>query len=109
MNDDDEPVFKRSKWGTNRYYYNPRNPLGLTLIVISLLFAGTALILMANRAGPFRPPHDPAPWSPPPFDYSWPPRSRPPTTPAPTPGTTSTPTHRGAGGPGAGAGYTASA
>ncbi|MEU4949041.1 hypothetical protein [Streptomyces lavendulae] len=80
MNDDDEPVFKRSKWGTNRYYYNPRNPLGLTLIVISLLFAGTALILMANRAGPFRPPPDPAPWSPPPFDYSWPPHSSPPTT-----------------------------
>ncbi|WP_327381768.1 MULTISPECIES: hypothetical protein [unclassified Streptomyces] len=90
MNDDDEPVFKRSKWGTNRYYCNPRNPLGLTLIVISLLFAGTALILMANRAGPFKPTPVPPPWSPPPINYSWPPPSSTPA-PATTPGTTTTP------------------
>lgn len=43
MNYDREPVFKRSKWGTQRYYYNPRNPIGLTLIIVSLLFAGTMM------------------------------------------------------------------
>ncbi|KOV18961.1 hypothetical protein ADK90_19060 [Streptomyces sp. XY413] len=61
---DDEPVFKRSKWGTNRYYYNPRNPVGLALTVITVLVVGTMLILMANRAGPFEPPPAPAPWNP---------------------------------------------
>ncbi|MFD7976339.1 hypothetical protein [Streptomyces sp. NPDC059071] len=35
MNRDDEPVFKKSAWGTNRYYYNPRNPIGLGLIITS--------------------------------------------------------------------------
>ncbi|WP_405486618.1 hypothetical protein [Streptomyces sp. NBC_00096] len=90
MNHDDEPVFKRSKWGTNRYYYNPANPLGLALIVISLLFAATMLILMANRVGPFKPTPAPAPWSPPPIDHSW---TRPSSTPSPGPtwDTTNTP------------------
>ncbi|MCX4807709.1 hypothetical protein OG594_39985 [Streptomyces sp. NBC_01214] len=79
MQYDDEPVFKRSKWGTNRYYYNPDNPVGLALIVITLLFVGTMMILMANRAGPFKPAPDPAPWSPPPYEYSRPsPSSSPP-------------------------------
>ncbi|MFF4421663.1 hypothetical protein ACFY04_12895 [Streptomyces sp. NPDC001549] len=55
MPHDDEPVFKRSTWGTNRYYCNPDNPVGLSLIVISLVFAATMLILMSNRAGPFAP------------------------------------------------------
>ncbi|MFJ8016149.1 hypothetical protein [Streptomyces sp. NPDC096339] len=67
---DDEPVFKRSKWGTNRYYYNPRNPVGLALIVISLLFGGTMMILMANRAGPFAPEPEPPLPSPPPYHYA---------------------------------------
>ncbi|MFC9705254.1 hypothetical protein ACFTWD_31710 [Streptomyces sp. NPDC056943] len=75
MRHDDEPVFKRSKWGTSRYTYNPRNPVGLALIVISLLFAGTMMILMANRAGPFAPPPDPKPWNPPAYEHSWPPPS----------------------------------
>ncbi|MEV3856012.1 hypothetical protein AB0J38_17015 [Streptomyces sp. NPDC050095] len=35
----DDRVFIRSKWGTNRYVYNPHNPAGMTLIVGSLLFA----------------------------------------------------------------------
>ncbi|MFB0629629.1 hypothetical protein [Streptomyces sp. AB3(2024)] len=83
MNRDDEPVFKRSKWG-NRYHYNPHNPLGLALIIASLLFTATMLILMANRAGPFAPPPAPAPWSPPPFDRSWPPRPTAPLPPAPS-------------------------
>ncbi|WP_420078759.1 hypothetical protein ACN6AT_05780 [Streptomyces sp. JL4002] len=35
MRYDDEPVFRRSKWGTNRYHYNPHNPVGLALIIIT--------------------------------------------------------------------------
>ncbi|MFI1366738.1 hypothetical protein [Streptomyces griseochromogenes] len=76
--DDDEPVFKRSELGTNRYEYNPNNPVGLTLIVLTLVFAGVMLLLMHNHAGPFRPPEPtPAPsippddmsrWAPPPDD-----------------------------------------
>ncbi|PWK71311.1 hypothetical protein BCL76_104417 [Streptomyces sp. CG 926] len=62
---DDEPVFKRSKWGTNRYYYNPANPVGLALIVISLVFVVTMLILMTHRAGPFAPEHTPTGGNPP--------------------------------------------
>ncbi|MGW5344178.1 hypothetical protein [Streptomyces sp. NPDC004050] len=69
MRYDDEPVFRRSKWGTNRYYYNPHHPVGLALVIITLLFVGTMLFLMANRAGPFKPSPAPAPWSPPPYDY----------------------------------------
>ncbi|MFD4869394.1 hypothetical protein [Streptomyces sp. NPDC058412] len=84
MGHDDEPVFKRSQWGTNRYYYNPQNPVGLALIVITLLFAGTMMILMANRAGPFKPSPTPAttPWSPAPYDFS---RPSPSSSPAPWP------------------------
>ncbi|AZM92320.1 MULTISPECIES: hypothetical protein [Streptomyces] len=72
MRYDDEPVFRRSKWGTNRYSYNPHNSVGRALIIITLLFTGTMLILMANRAGPFKPSPTPAPWSPPPYDDSRP-------------------------------------
>ncbi len=36
---DDEPIFIRSHWGTSRYVYNPRNPIGVGLIIGSLLFA----------------------------------------------------------------------
>ncbi|MDJ0380152.1 hypothetical protein [Streptomyces sp. G-G2] len=75
MRYDDEPVFKRSKWGTNQYYYNPGNPVGRALIVITLIFAATMLILMANRAGPFKPEPAPTPWKPPAYDYQWPPPS----------------------------------
>ncbi|AXE23751.1 hypothetical protein C0216_10000 [Streptomyces globosus] len=35
----DEPVFVRSRWGTSRYVYNHRNPVGLALIVITPLIA----------------------------------------------------------------------
>ncbi|MFD9047908.1 hypothetical protein [Streptomyces zaomyceticus] len=73
MHHNDEPVFKRSKWGTNRYYYNPRNPVGLALIVITLIFVGTMMILMANRAGPFSAPPAPEPWNPPAYEQPWPP------------------------------------
>ncbi|MGW3329757.1 hypothetical protein ACWDF9_04295 [Streptomyces rubiginosohelvolus] len=31
--DGDEPIFIRSNWGTSRYVYNPRNPVGMGLII----------------------------------------------------------------------------
>ncbi|MFJ6615369.1 hypothetical protein ACIQPT_34410 [Streptomyces sp. NPDC091289] len=40
---DDEPIFVRSNWGTSRYVYNPNNPIGLGLIIGSLLFAAGAM------------------------------------------------------------------
>ncbi|MFE9045566.1 hypothetical protein ACFYOG_32270 [Streptomyces sp. NPDC007818] len=36
---DDEPVFVRSRWGTSRYVYNHRNPVGLALILLTSLLA----------------------------------------------------------------------
>ncbi|BAU87311.1 hypothetical protein SLA_6444 [Streptomyces laurentii] len=39
----EEPVFVRSKWGTNRYVYNVNNPVGRALIVLALLVAGGVL------------------------------------------------------------------
>ncbi|MFJ3877149.1 hypothetical protein ACIPW5_06795 [Streptomyces sp. NPDC090077] len=71
MRHDDEPVFIRSRWGTSRYTYNPRNPVGLALIIITLLFAGVMMILMANRAGPFAPTPAKEPWNPPAYEHSW--------------------------------------
>ncbi|MFC5173195.1 hypothetical protein [Streptomyces mutomycini] len=50
---DDEPVFIRSKWGTSRYVYNPDNPVGLALIIGSLLFAGVFMYVL----------HDDSSWS----------------------------------------------
>ncbi|WP_225833233.1 hypothetical protein [Streptomyces sp. NK08204] len=70
--DDNEPVFKRSKWGTNRYEYNPRNPVGFALIVVAIGFAVVMLLLMHNQAGPFAPPNPTtAPWSPTPDMSRW--------------------------------------
>ncbi|MGW5093851.1 hypothetical protein ACWEQ1_12445 [Streptomyces nodosus] len=73
MHDDDrEPVFKRSEWGTNRYVYNHRNPVGRALIVLSLGFAALVLLLMHNHAGPFAPtPHPTETWSRPPDMSPW--------------------------------------
>ncbi|MFE0644728.1 hypothetical protein ACFW2Y_24415 [Streptomyces sp. NPDC058877] len=51
----DEPVFKKSRWGTNRYVYNPRSPVGLFLIVASSVGVLVMILLMENRAGPFAP------------------------------------------------------
>lgn len=49
--DDHEPVFLRSEWGTNRYVYNHRNPVGRALIVLSLLFvAGLVFHLFAGAS-----------------------------------------------------------
>ncbi|MFF8191826.1 hypothetical protein ACF05L_13460 [Streptomyces bobili] len=70
MNNDDEPVFKKSAWGTNRYYYNPNNPIGLFLITASVALVMVMMVMMENRAGPFAPPSTPA-WSPPAYDESW--------------------------------------
>lgn len=48
---DAEPVFVRSAWGTNRYVYNPNDPVGRALIVGSVLFAiGGIYSLYASTA-----------------------------------------------------------
>ncbi|MFB7588992.1 hypothetical protein [Streptomyces sp. NPDC056169] len=67
----DEPVFKKSKWGTNRYVYNANNPIGLVLIIATSAFVIVMLVLMENRAGPFAPTPTPT-WSPPPSQDPWP-------------------------------------
>lgn len=40
---DDEQIFVRSAWGTSRYVYNPNHPIGVALIIGSLLFAAGGL------------------------------------------------------------------
>ncbi|MGA4979598.1 hypothetical protein [Streptomyces cinereoruber] len=66
----DEPVFKKSRWGTNRYVYNANNPVGLALIVISTVLCLGMLLLMENRAGPFAPTPEPT-WYPAPTEEAW--------------------------------------
>lgn len=73
--DDDEyePVFKKSTWGANRYVYNPNNPVGIVLIILSVVFALVMMFLMKEGKGPFEPPKE-TPWSPPINDspaYPW--------------------------------------
>ncbi|WP_097258971.1 hypothetical protein [Streptomyces sp. Ag109_G2-15] len=80
--DDNEPAFKRSKWGTNRYEYNPRNPMGFTLIVVAIGFAVVMLLLMHNHAGPFAPPD--TSWSPAPDMSRWAPPTEDPHAPTPS-------------------------
>ncbi|MFI9123212.1 hypothetical protein ACIGW0_28125 [Streptomyces bikiniensis] len=60
----DGPVFKKSRWGTNRYVYNADNPVGLALVVISTALGLVVLLLMENRVGPFAPTPEPT-WHPP--------------------------------------------
>ncbi|MFD5328386.1 hypothetical protein [Streptomyces sp. NPDC127092] len=45
----EEPVFVRSRWGTSRYVYNHRNPVGLALIILTPLVA--LGLLFGMRAG----------------------------------------------------------
>ncbi|MFB6988183.1 hypothetical protein ACFC0C_31590 [Streptomyces sp. NPDC056178] len=45
-NGQDERIFIRSKWGTNRYVYNPGHPVGRALIVGSLLFGLGGMYLL---------------------------------------------------------------
>ncbi|MEW9517388.1 hypothetical protein [Streptomyces tubercidicus] len=61
--DDYEPVFKKSNWGTNRYVYNPNNPVGVVLIILSVVFALVMMFMMKEQKGPFEPPKE-TPWSP---------------------------------------------
>lgn len=68
---DDEPLFKKSRWGTNRYVYNADNPIGLALIVGSVVFALVGILLMENKAGPFAPPEPSPSWSPPASQDPW--------------------------------------
>lgn len=45
---DDEPVFRRSRLGTNRYEYNPANPVGRALIVVTVIGVLIGLIVMGS-------------------------------------------------------------
>lgn len=45
---DDNRVFIRSRWGTNRYVYNVRNPVGLALTIGSLLAAAGFVFWMGH-------------------------------------------------------------
>ncbi|QES49902.1 hypothetical protein DEJ50_20830 [Streptomyces venezuelae] len=68
----DEPVFIRSKWGTNRYVYNPNNPVGRALIVIAVIVFIVFMVLIQTRSGPFAVPEDKG-WQPqPPATEPWP-------------------------------------
>lgn len=46
----DEPVFVRSKWGTARYVYNPKHPVGVALIVGSILLAVGGMVYINDGA-----------------------------------------------------------
>ncbi|MEU6888868.1 hypothetical protein ABZ918_27360 [Streptomyces viridosporus] len=48
-----EPVFIRSRWGTNRYVYNPHSPVGLALILLPFLVAAGVFLWL----------HDDGEWS----------------------------------------------
>ncbi|MGR3935413.1 hypothetical protein [Streptomyces sp. BRA346] len=61
--DDYEPVFKKSNWGTNRYVYNLNNPVGMALTIVSIAFMLVMMFLMQERKGPFERPEE-TPWSP---------------------------------------------
>ncbi|WP_345676436.1 hypothetical protein [Yinghuangia aomiensis] len=64
--DDDEPVFKKQKWGEPRYAYNPRNPVGMFLIVVSLVVAVVVLVSMRHKSPTESKPYAPYPST----DYS---------------------------------------
>ncbi|MEU9126155.1 hypothetical protein AB0C96_41205 [Streptomyces sp. NPDC048506] len=49
--DDADRIFVRSRWGTNRYVYNPHNPIGCALVVGSLLFAAGGMYLLKHDPG----------------------------------------------------------
>ncbi|WP_173098416.1 hypothetical protein [Actinomadura verrucosospora] len=54
MDDGDrEPVFRRRSAG--RYEYNPRNPVGAALIVVTVIAVIVGLLMMAGHTGPFAP------------------------------------------------------
>lgn len=52
MADDDhrEPVLVRSRWGTNRYVFNPANGIGLTLIALTLLAVAGGWFLVKENS-----------------------------------------------------------
>ncbi|MEU0933696.1 hypothetical protein [Embleya sp. NPDC005971] len=86
---DHEPVFKRNRWGPSPYVFNVRNPIGLALTVVTVVFVVVMLVLMNRRIGPFAPPASPDRTSP--DGWEWSPTGPPtpwipptPTTKAPT-------------------------
>ncbi|MFF7245136.1 hypothetical protein ACFZBU_14685 [Embleya sp. NPDC008237] len=89
---DDEPILKRNRWGPSPYVFNVRNPIGLALTVITVVFVVVMLVLMNRHMGPFARPS--APERPPSEGWEWSPTRQPtpwtpPTSPA-TPPTTPT-------------------
>ncbi|MDI3407814.1 hypothetical protein [Streptomyces cavernicola] len=88
--DDHEPVFKKSRWGTSRYVYNLNNPVGLALAIGSVLFAVVMMVMAENHAGPFAPPEPTqSPWhlpeDDPTYDFGPLPNDTGSATPTPTP------------------------
>ncbi|WP_199826923.1 hypothetical protein [Streptomyces sp. WM6378] len=45
---DDEPVFRKGGFGTNRYEYNPANPMGRVLIVVTVIGVIVGLVVMGS-------------------------------------------------------------
>lgn len=64
--DDDEPIFKKQRWGNPRYTYNPRNPVGMFLIVFSLVVGVVMLVSLSHKSPPKSKPYAPYPST----DYS---------------------------------------
>lgn len=62
--DDREPIFKKSKWGTSWYVYNVRNPVGLALTILSIVFVLVLALLTGTDKDPFAP-SEKTRWSPP--------------------------------------------
>jgi uncharacterized membrane protein len=46
---DDEPVFCKSRFGTNRYEYNSANPVGRVLIAVTAIGVVVALIVLRSH------------------------------------------------------------
>jgi hypothetical protein len=48
QDDDNEPVFVRSRWGAKQYVYNHRSPAGRVLIVLTLIVSAVALLVVTR-------------------------------------------------------------
>jgi hypothetical protein len=47
---DDEDIFVRGKWAPHRYQYNPHNPIGLALIIGTLLMVLVSIYLLRRSS-----------------------------------------------------------
>ena len=48
QDDDNEPVFVRSRWGARQYVYNHRSPAGRVLIMLTLIVSAVALLVVTR-------------------------------------------------------------